>query len=1254
MDDVEIGPVSHCENTLFAYYNVVSDHDVSAILAVQTFQKGYGRVGELSRKLAVALRRGTAVGKQNRPKQKRALTGEPNMKAFHRSEALSVLSAMSVSPSFRDRWYPLLAVVGPLHRSGSNRNSGQPNIDSRLLQQAVKLVPSAMTGFGDPSLDVSIAVQVRWANQLFRIAPGAWERPISVVEHARAMCRLIDGWVDSNYGFRLSDLVDVALAHMDDVVRRFDMVWAGSPHFDDSGVPVLSAAEVSAVSAALPLRDLASRRSRPDAAARALQWASMSRDKINAVTGLSDPVFGAKLCVRSGDDLVPLPLGFILDGVFAAVAQLTVAYVQSQGADRLRSYWTNRVLSLLSAWQSPLRPDPDAGSGPIVALQKIRDDLLLAVDLCVPEAGDTVENTVLRLSAFVPGASLQTASGEFDIPASARIVRLAVVASVGGLSVFYAADDDDCVEVMTVEDLRWIVATGERRDDLAMFLLEPATPISEQFFSFGMFDRWEAWRNNHHGYHRMGKTPSMLMIAPHSEVAEWEYHARLVWLQESLLSAGLKGLAEWPYVDVDRDTHSATLIDAPQDTVVSLALRDDGVTVAIRHSFEGDGDIPEWNVANGIRWKLRHMSQPGLSPLVDRKSSVRITVERCKGCDSPRGVDVARTSAGVVLIRYDAGFEELLGDSDANAEILLGSALSEACDSSPASSEFLAGWQAVPPGIAVDTHQPVQRARHLKGWSRPHPAIYSECKRTLSQWFRDSGLSPIILEGREAARFESSLVFPKLREFLRKSLHRFDRDAVLRRLGEELESVSLDRMMLEGEQARSRHLNAANGVSDVGYTDERFVASAAVRIVSLCMEEELAADDRSGLNPGDVDVQIAFGWATLMFESGNRSEFVDANLATGTIEITDSFELLRRGDVSHTDLARFSRAVTEENAPERSRTHPSFAPDRKVPERGRLPKAFGVERLDEAFYQTHGFGIQAIVDVLNAIRSVDVSNSAPIRFCSAGDLEQEVLDATEDGRAFRDNEVIKAIDWLTLRRENLQAEPREHWETDRRKFRLASRPIIEVRVGELALCPWHCELTLKILAVHLSDGRLPWPREAVSSQVSAALHTFRQSRNKELEREAAEAIQQIEALSYKASVKKHKVLGMSEPLIGEIDLLVIDKKRSRIWVLEVKDRAVAFSPSQQRRAIGDFHSLGGYTSVLQSKTAQIQRYAREVAKALGCEDDQRVWQVFGAFITRRLEPAGFSNEPVVPFRLVSEVATMIEDELPPIHGYIRN
>jgi hypothetical protein len=244
----------------------------------------------------------------------------------------------------------------------------------------------------------------------------------------------------------------------------------------------------------------------------------------------------------------------------------------------------------------------------------------------------------------------------------------------------------------------------------------------------------------------------------------------------------------------------------------------------------------------------------------------------------------------------------------------------------------------------------------------------------------------------------------------------------------------------------------------------------------------------------------------------------------------------------------------------------------------------------------------------------------------------------------------RAADWLTLRCAALQGEMLEHWELDRRAVRLASRPLVEPEPGQLLLCPWAASMSRHILLGHLSDGRLPWPQSAVPDAVNKQLHKFRRSRNVALEREVIAALAKRPRLKALGNVKKAKVLGLAD-LPREIDGICLDQDRSRIWVLEAKDRTVALSPHQLRTAIDEFHEPGGYIDKLIANVDLVRASARTVAKALGADQPDRAWQVEGLMVTRRIEPAAYVRISRVSFCTADTVVQSIDTDTLPARPY---
>jgi hypothetical protein len=119
----------------------------------------------------------------------------------------------------------------------------------------------------------------------------------------------------------------------------------------------------------------------------------------------------------------------------------------------------------------------------------------------------------------------------------------------------------------------------------------------------------------------------------------------------------------------------------------------------------------------------------------------------------------------------------------------------------------------------------------------------------------------------------------------------------------------------------------------------------------------------------------------------------------------------------------------------------------------------------------------------------------------------------------------------------------------------------------------------------------------------------------------------------------------------ELDGICIDEARGRIWVLEAKDRTIAFSPHQLRTAIDEFHEPGGYIDKVEANVDLIRASSANVAAAMGIERPDRTWDVQGLIVTRRIEPVAYVGTLRVPFCTADTVIETIDADVPPIGPY---
>lgn len=302
-------------------------------------------------------------------------------------------------------------------------------------------------------------------------------------------------------------------------------------------------------------------------------------------------------------------------------------------------------------------------------------------------------------------------------------------------------------------------------------------------------------------------------------------------------------------------------------------------------------------------------------------------------------------------------------------------------------------------------------------------------------------------------------------------------------------------------------------------------------------------------------------------------------------------------------------------------------------------KTEALEPVSEAMLSGEGFRLETVGLVLETIGAWELTPGVAVVATTTEELSRICLESR--ARPTTPEEVGAAIRALTLDRERLTgAEQLEHWEQERRTFRLMTRPIVRAEDGSLRLLPWQSRMTWHLFQGYLAEGRCIWPNAGLSETLREALEQFRAERNRELERSVAEQFRHVTPL-LKTNVKKPRVLGLTE-LYGEVDLVAVDQGRRIIWVVEAKDLFIPFSASALRSSYQKFFEKPNYVGKLVKKVASIEAKPTAVAVALGAADPDGPRRVRPLMATRRIEPASFVREASpVPFCPVSELVDFV-------------
>ncbi len=602
--------------------------------------------------------------------------------------------------------------------------------------------------------------------------------------------------------------------------------------------------------------------------------------------------------------------------------------------------------------------------------------------------------------------------------------------------------------------------------------------------------------------------------------------------------------------------------------------------------------------------------------------------------------------APVLRVLWGESLREALFENSLLLQSEVGAMLVELLEDGPSRELFQSAWADVSPVIRLDAIPVAQRRMQLPGPSDVHLWHQSYWLKKLSAHLIEARVKPGTYVGEEAKRLDTDTIYPWLIGQLRELLAQHDRGEMLRCGAAQLEYLHCQRWWTD------KNISLMTGMPDYNdsvvqqLVDRRMELFQLSKAISVLIEELLVSPP-SGAHPVD-----SMAWtdmlslSALCVESCLSSEMTHKSLGGHRIEVLESGELVFSAEASEqVDLASFHTALETATMPEAIPLQPgdeeSGGQTKRDPE-SVLSVLPDLEPIQNSLLDEHGFGIDALTGVLEAAKHWEVPEgevfavTATGKFAEAAEHLHGVVEAEEYQRA---------VAWLALPMSDQMtasedSTPIRHWEIERRADRIDTRPFILLGT-HLFVLPWTAANAWKIMWNYLSDGRLPWPEEMIGAKASSALAAIRQERNRELEQKCVQAIDhpQLEVRS-NLTTQKAQQIGIQE-LSGEIDVLAVDQRSSRIWVMEVKDRFFPYSPRSISRDIDKFHQPGGHVEKLRGKVDDIGRFQSAIAREMDSDSPQRQWEVKGLFVTRRPMPAAFARDTDVEFCTIEEVRGVV-------------
>lgn len=1078
-------------------------------------------------------------------------------------------------------------------------------------------------------LDVRYGVRSPWRGGLYRLVPGGFEAPVSIIESARFHSRVLDQRLYELLGFGIGDLVELVLRACDAAVARLEPVWPPDLVDRDAEVRV-SRDECEAVAEVPSLVDLVEDCADPEAARAALAWTTVPLEDAAETLASQRHSLGPVLAVGTDGATYPVPLGMLLDAAFEAVPTLrSLALEDDEVTERWQQAARLEVLSHLVAL-GPYATDCEIdGEDPVDFLIRVSADLVLAVCVVSTPDGRELSRAKGRLRRVVPGVSVRAGEGgHLDIDPSAEVARLAVLIDGEGMFVGTLTGEVH-VQTATLQELRWMVSTSDRPSDVPRFLID-RTEDDTRGMAFGTIDQWEVWRTGTPGPFQTGVSPTFVTWAPHSEKAEWEHHRDTAWVTEALFEVGQGSVVEWTSCTVDDDgpVAVAELVDAARHRAIRVAVVGE-VVVAVTWGLLDGARLSGGDVARAIMWRLVH-AEPAVGELAEPRGVLRVQV--APGVDGPEAaVEARRSTVGVVTIIHSTAEDE---EGLAAVEGQVGRALASLPGAD--ADTVLRAWEDAPPRLVVEARAVPYVVTEPPFFSPPHPAIVAAERRELARAVYADDQPTGSYTGSDAVELERR-IDEHLRQRLLVLLDGVRNGSVIRTGAKDLEQLHARREFDAANDVNRRRLRDAAGQStDLdGLSRSREESTIWVRslahLVELALTRPTAAEGDSSF-AGRVEDQ-AVAVASLVLESGQRRSVAHFGLADVETVISDSYEVTLTQSPGQIDIYAFARTRAA-----------AQVDDRAAPAAVAYFRPEDAEAISRIVEINLGFSVAAMRTLLATMTRWPVSAHELVAETTLDELVQHASsDDPED-----EPELRAAADWLTLRADNL-ADPLDHWNVDQRDHRLASRPLIDLGSGHLLIAPRGVGQSEEIILGHLTDFRSPWGSSG-PEKMRSELARLREDRNVRFEREMEAALADATALTVRRNLKQGSSLG-GWTLEREVDLIIVDEPRRRLWIVDVKDPAVPFAPNQIDRSLTRYYAEDGHVPKVLGSVARARPHAESVAAELLGENHGDEWDVRGAIISRRIEAAAFVEEPGLHFMTYLTAAETLDADVLPDADY---
>jgi hypothetical protein len=418
------------------------------------------------------------------------------------------------------------------------------------------------------------------------------------------------------------------------------------------------------------------------------------------------------------------------------------------------------------------------------------------------------------------------------------------------------------------------------------------------------------------------------------------------------------------------------------------------------------------------------------------------------------------------------------------------------------------------------------------------------------------------------------------------------------------------------------------------------------RPVEILLELLLLKSPRGRVTPDQFDVAQAVDLVNNALEIGLISSAAKSGMHGLMVGIAESGVVevhARPGDMEGfptpsraIDVGAFMAARRQEQLRSREQEPESEWPTSKWPdgessglgefvpiENAHMPKSFyDADKLLKAHL---GTGLNGLIAIMGTAVNWH-GRDDDVRTVNREDLIREA----RSWSGLPSSEISSALNRLLLKRDLLGDGPLEYWKVEGRSYRLSIRPLIELKGDRILLLPWLIHTAQSVYLAYLLDSRLPWPISELPSAVVDAFVRYRQIQNKALQRQVAKVAKGLD-LVVKETIHENVAAKHGIQIKGDIDALVADTRRRRLWVCEVKDPRSAISPPTISSGIEKFLERGGFVDQLRTRLRAVEQNLSGALEILGLNGEAQAWKSRPLMVTRRIEPAGFAYNLEIPF-----------------------